>query len=282
MKGGLENEKSAMTLMPMELNEKYFKKVSQVVYQVSGINLKDGKEALVRARLMKRLRALGMESFEEYLKFIDSNSGGEELGCMIDEMTTNKTFFFREIEHFNYLREKILPELKNNRLRFWSAACSSGEEPFSLAILLMENIPLIKSMDVRILATDISTKMLNKARKAVYEEETLQNVPKLFLQKYFVKVRNELFLAYQVKDNVSSMVQFSWLNLMGSWPMKGPFNVIFCRNVMIYFDRSTRQKLINRFWELIEPRGYLFVGHSESLSGISHKFKYVRPATYRK
>ena len=268
--------------MPMKLNEKYFKQVSQIVYRVSGINLKGGKEALVRARLMKRLRVMGMESFEEYLKFIDSNSGVGELGCMIDEMTTNKTFFFREIEHFNYLREKILPELKDNRLRFWSAACSSGEEPFSLAILLMENIPRIKSMDVRILATDISTKMLNKARKAVYEEETLRNVPKLFLQKYFVKNRNESFLAYHVKDNVSSMIQFSWLNLMESWPMKGPFNVIFCRNVMIYFDRPTQQKLINRFWELIEQGGYLFVGHSESLSGISHKFKYVRPATYRK
>ena len=271
-----------MTLMPMELDEKYFKKVSEIVYRVSGINLKGGKEALVRARLMKRLRVMGMESFEEYLKFIDSNSGGKELGCMIDEMTTNKTFFFREIEHFNYLCEKILPELKDNKLRFWSAACSSGEEPFSLAILLMENIPRIKSMDVRILATDISTKMLNKARKAVYEEETLRNVPKLFLQKYFVKVRNESFLAYQLKDDVSSIIQFSWLNLMEAWPMKGPFNVIFCRNVMIYFDRPTQQKLINRFWALIEPGGYLFVGHSESLSGISHKFKYVRPATYRK
>ena len=266
----------------MELNEKYFKKVSQIVYQVSGINLKGGKEALVRARLMKRLRVMGMESFEEYLKFIDSNSGAKELGCMIDEMTTNKTFFFREIEHFNYLCEKILPELKDNKLRFWSAACSSGEEPFSLAILLMENIPRIKSMDVRILATDISTKMLNKARKAVYEEETLRNVPKLFLQKYFVKVRNESFLAYQLKDDVSSIIQFSWLNLMEAWPMKGLFNVIFCRNVMIYFDRPTQQKLINRFWALIEPGGYLFVGHSESLSGISHQFKYVRPATYRK
>ena len=270
-----------MTLMSIELNEKHFKKVSRLVYRFSGINLKDGKEALVRARLMKRLRALGMGSFEEYFKYIE-NDRGEELGRMIDAMTTNKTSFFREAEHFNYLREKILPELKDQRLRFWSAACSSGEEPFSLAILLMENIPLIKSMDVRILATDISTKMLNKARKAVYEEETLRNVPKLFLQKYFVKVRNKSFLAYQVKDNVSSMIQFSWLNLMESWPMKGPFNVIFCRNVMIYFDRPTQQKLINRFWELLEPGGYLFVGHSESLSAISHKFKYIRPATYRK
>lgn len=271
-----------MTLLSIELNEKHFKKVSQLVYRFSGINLKDGKEALVRARLMKRLRALGMGSFEEYFKYIESDRGGEELSCMLDAMTTNKTFFFREAVHFNYLCEKILPELKGQKLRFWSAACSSGEEPFSLAILLMENVPQIKSVDVRILATDISTKMLNKARRAVYEEGTLRDVPRLLLQKYFIKVRKQHPLAYQVKDNVSSMVQLTWLNLMDSWPMKGSFNVIFCRNVMIYFDRPTQQKLINRFWELIEPGGYLFVGHSESLSAISHKFKYIRPATYRK
>ncbi|MDL1982415.1 MAG: chemotaxis protein CheW, partial [Deltaproteobacteria bacterium] len=242
------NQQQVMTLMSIELNEKHFKKVSQLVYRFSGINLKDGKESLVRARLMKRLRALRMGSFEEYLKYIESDRGGEELSCMIDAMTTNKTFFFREAEHFNYLREKILPELKGQRLRFWSAACSSGEEPFSLAILLMENVPQIKSRDVRILATDISTKMLNKARRAVYEEGTLRDVPRLFLQKYFIKVLNQHPLAYQVKDNVSSMVQLTLLNLMDSWPMKGPFNVIFCRNVMIYFDRPTQQKLINRFW----------------------------------
>jgi chemotaxis protein methyltransferase CheR len=272
-----------MTLMSIELNEKHFKKVSQLVYRFSGINLKDGKEALVRARLMKRLRALGMGSFEEYLKYIERDDrGGEELGCMIDVMTTNKTSFFREVEHFNYLRENILPELKGQRLRFWSAACSSGEEPFSLAILLMENVPQIKTMDVRILATDISANMLHKARRGVYEEGTLRDVPRPLLQKYFIKVQKQQPLAYQVKDDVSSIVQLTWLNLMDSWPMKGLFNVIFCRNVMIYFDRPTQQKLINRFWELIEPGGYLFVGHSESLSAISHKFKYIRPATYRK
>lgn len=276
------DQQRVMTLMSIELNEKHFKKVSQLVYQFSGINLKDGKEALVRARLMKRLRALRMGSFEEYFKYIESGRGGEELSCMIDEMTTNKTFFFRETEHFNYLCEKILPELKDQRLRFWSAACSSGEEPFSLAILLMENLPHMESRDVRILATDISAKMLDKARRAVYEEGTLRDVPRFLLQKYFIKVRKESLLAYQVKDNVSSMVQLAWLNLMDSWPMRGLFNVIFCRNVMIYFDTPTQQKLINRFWELIEPGGYLFVGHSESLSTISHKFKYIRPATYRK
>ncbi len=271
-----------MNSMSIELSGKQFNKVSQLVYQFSGIDLKAGKEALVKARLMKRLRALKMRSFDEYMNHIENDDGSRELGLMIDVITTNKTGFFREPEHFNYLRDKILPELKNPRMRFWSAACSSGEEPFSLAILLRDEVPNIDSRDVKILATDISTKMLEKASEAVYKEETLRDVPALLLQKYFIKNRKERPRTYRVKDSISKMIKFAWLNLMDPWPMKGPFNVIFCRNVMIYFDKPTQQKLINRFWDLLEQGGYLFVGHSEGLSSISHKFKYVRPATYRK
>ncbi|MBW1700771.1 MAG: protein-glutamate O-methyltransferase [Deltaproteobacteria bacterium] len=272
-----------MNSMSIELNEKQFNKVSQLVYQFSGINLKAGKEALVRARLMKRLRALKMRSFEEYMSHIENDEGSRELGLMIDVMTTNKTNFFREVEHFNYLRDKILPELRKPRMKFWSAACSSGEEPFSLAILLRDEIPKIESRDVKILATDISTTMLGRACEAVYKEETLRDVPELLLRKYFIKNRKEQPPTYRVKDSVRQMIKFAWLNLMlDTWPMKGLFDVIFCRNVMIYFDKPTQQKLINRFWHFLEPGGHLFVGHSESLSSISHKFKYVRPATYRK
>lgn len=272
-----------MTLASIELNEKQFKKISQLVYRFCGINLKEGKEALVRARLMKRLRVLGISSFEEYLKFIESDDGGQEMSLMIDVMTTNKTSFFREPEHFNFLGEKILPELKCRRMRFWSAACSSGEEPLSLAILLREKIPDIEHRDVLVLATDISTRMLENACKAIYKEESVRSLPTSLLQKYFVKIRNGSSACnYQVKDSIRTMIRPAWLNLMDSWPMKGPFNVIFCRNVMIYFDRPTQQRLINRFWDLLEPGGYLFVGHSEGLSAISHKFRYVRPATYRK
>ncbi|MBW2100633.1 MAG: protein-glutamate O-methyltransferase [Deltaproteobacteria bacterium] len=272
-----------MTLTSIELSEKQFKKVSQLVYHFCGINLKEGKQALVRARLIKRLRALGISGFEEYLEFIETDNGRHELGFMIDVMTTNKTSFFREQEHFNFLSKKILPELKCRRMRFWSAACSSGEEPFSLAILLREKMLDIDNKDVLILATDISTKMLENACKGIYKEQAVQGLPASFLQKYFVKIRNgSLPCNYQVKDTIRTMVRPAWLNLMDSWPMKGPFNVIFCRNVMIYFDRPTQQRLINRFWDFLEPGGYLFVGHSEGLSAISHKFCYVRPATYRK
>ncbi len=271
-----------MNINSAELNDKQFNKVSQMVYRFSGINLKAGKEALVRARLMKRVRALRMASIDAYMKHIESEEGVGELISMIDAMTTNKTGFFREAEHFNFLREKILPEIKGPKMRFWSAACSSGEEPFSLAITLQDSIADINSRDCLILATDISRRMLEKAGRAVYSQEAIRDLPVPFIRKYFKKISDGARPTFQVKDRIRGLVRLGWLNLMEPWPMTGPFNVIFCRNVMIYFDRSTQQNLINRFWDLLEPGGYLFVGHSEGLSGVSHKFNYVQPATYRK
>ena len=271
-----------MTLPMVELNDKQFKKVSELVSRLSGINLKEGKEALVRARLMKRVRALKIKDIDAYLRYIESDEGTLELGDMIDVMTTNKTGFFREAEHFNFLREKILPEIKGSKMRFWSAACSSGEEPFSLAITLRENISDIDSKDCLILATDISSRMLEKAGKAVYCQASVRDIQATVIRKYFNKLDNGLSPSFQVKNHVKGLVRLAWLNLMDPWPMTGPFNVIFCRNTMIYFDRSTQQKLIKRFWDLLKPGGYLFIGHSEGLLGISHKFTYVQPATYRK
>lgn len=271
-----------MNFLLTELSDRQFKKISDIVYRECGINLKSGKEALVRARLTKRLRALKMEGFREYVKYLESDNGRGEPALLIDVMTTNKTSFFREVAHFNFLREKFLPKLTNKRMRFWSAACSSGEEPFSLGMILLDSVPDIASKDVKILATDISPTILGKARKATYGEGTLQDLPSGFLRKYFIKVRNEGSQAYQVNTNVRRMVRLAKLNLMDSWPMKGPFKVIFCRNVMIYFDRATQEKLINRFWGLLESGGYLFVGHSEGLSGVKHKFQYVQPAIYIK
>lgn len=269
-------------LMSAELGEKEFKKISRLVYSLCGIYLRDGKQALVRARLMKRLRALHLSDFETYLKYIESDGGHQEIGCLIDVITTNKTSFFREPEHFNYLEKKILPELTCRRLRFWTAACSSGEESFSLAMLLRENISDSDSKDMKILATDISARMLEKARRAVYAEPDLGGLPPVFVSKYFFRIQEGPPRLWQVKENIRKMVRVARLNLMDAWPMKGPFDVIFCRNVMIYFDKPTQEKLINRFWDLLDPGGYLFVGHSEGLSAISHKFRYIRPAVYRK
>ncbi len=273
-----------MNFISAELSETQFQAVSRMVYRLCGINLKDGKQALVRARLMKRLRALKMQSFEEYLNYIGTEAGISELSSMIDVITTNKTNFFREPEHFQYLCDNILPEMKQMRkLRFWTAACSSGEEAFSLAIVLRESLSDIDLRDIKILATDISVRMLEKARKSVYNgKDTLQDVDIQFLQKYFVKTGDGDSSEYQVKDVIRNMVKIARLNLMEPWPMKGLFHIIFCRNVMIYFDRATQQRLVNRFWDSLEPGGYLFVGHSEGLSAISHQFRYIRPAVYRK
>jgi chemotaxis protein methyltransferase CheR len=271
-----------MNLMSVQLSANNFQKISEIVYRSSGINLKQGKEALVRSRLMKRLRAQRIDSVHEYLDYIDSPEGSYELALFIDVMTTNKTSFFREAEHFNYLRDHVLPDLNSPRLRFWSAACSSGEEPYTLAIWLREHLPDIDKKDVLILATDISKRMLEKAQLAVYPAESVKNLPSPQFKKYFTRLNGQHSGRYRITGEVRKMVRLAWLNLLESWPMKGSFNVIFCRNVMIYFDRPTQQRLINRFWDLLEPGGFLFVGHSEGLSAINHKFRYMRPATYRK
>jgi chemotaxis protein methyltransferase CheR len=271
-----------MNMMSVDLSAKHFIKISEIVHRSCGINLKPGKEALVRSRLMKRLRTYKTNSVQEYLDYIESSDGRQELALFIDAMTTNKTSFFRESEHFNYLRDHVLPDLKSHRLRFWSAACSSGEEPYTLAIWLREHLPGIENKDLLILATDISKRMLEKAHLAVYPAETLKDLPSPQFKKYFNPLNGQYAGSYRITDEVRKMVRLAWLNLLESWPMKGPFNVIFCRNVMIYFDRPTQQRLINRFWELLEPGGFLFVGHSEGLSAIKHKFRYMRPATYQK
>jgi chemotaxis protein methyltransferase CheR len=271
-----------MNLMSVQLSQKHFRKISEIVYRSCGINLKPGKEALVRSRLMKRLRVQRINSVQEYLEYIESAEGNHELALFIDVMTTNKTSFFREADHFNYLRDHVLPDLKGHRLRFWSAACSSGEEPYTLAIWLREHMPNIDKKDALILATDISNRMLERAKLAIYPAKTVNDLPSSQYKKYFNPLNGAHAGSYRISDDVRKLVRLGWLNLLESWPMKGPFNVIFCRNVMIYFDKSTQQKLINRFWELLEPGGYLFVGHSEGLSAINHKFRYMRPATYRK
>ncbi|NIA29223.1 MAG: hypothetical protein GWP06_04820 [Actinobacteria bacterium] len=269
-------------LMSIELSETQFKKISQMTYRLCGIQLPNGKQQLVKARLLKRLHALNLGSFEQYMKYIERDGADHELVNMIDFLTTNKTSFFREFQHFDFLRQHVLPGFKGGRLRLWSAGCSSGEEPYSIAMLLREEIANIDRYDVRILATDISTRVLEGAREGVYEENTLRDVSPKFRQKYFSCVRRELPSTYRVKDNLKALIQFARLNLMENWPMKGPFDVIFCRNVMIYFDKETRKELIHRFWELLGAGGYLFVGHSESLTTLSHELAYVQPAVYIK
>ncbi len=262
-----------------ELGRKHFETISGMLYRVCGIKLGAGKEGLVKSRLMKRLRHLGHDDFDTYIDFVQSQSGAQELAKMVDALTTNKTSFFREQAHFDYLKDKILPQTRE-RLRIWSAGCSSGEEPYSIGILLRQEFSGLERVDVKILATDISERMLTRAKEGIYPQESVEDIPQPIVQQYFTKVHVGSGTSYRVSDQVRSLIRFAPLNLMEPWPMQGPFDVVFCRNVMIYFDKPARQELVNRFYSLLRPGGHLFVGHSESLTGSQHRFNYVQPAVY--
>ena len=277
-----------MTELPVHhlsgLDEESFERISRILYQHSGIALSAGKHELVKSRLGKRIRATGIGGFEEYLAYIEQDRSGRELRELIDALTTNKTSFFRESEHFDFLRQSVLPKLRESsgKKRIWSAGCSTGEEPYTIAIALREEIPNIDLMDLKILATDISDKVLACARKAEYAADKLDGLPPEILKKHFKPVGNGERMIWRVNDSVRKLVSLAKLNLMGPWGMKGPFQIIFCRNVMIYFDRPTQQRLVQRFWDMLERGGYLFVGHSESLTSTNKNFTYVKPAVYMK
>ena len=270
-----------MKLYSVELSPAHFKRVRDLMYDSSGVNLVGGKEELVKARLTKRLRELDLPDFDAYLDYLDRDASGGELVRMVDELTTNKTSFFREEPHFEMLRERILPAYRERggSFRIWCAGCSSGEEPYSLAITLCEEFPDIAQRDVKILATDISPTILAKARAGVYAPGTLEDVSSGQRQRFFQGLDDGRFSA---GPELRSLISFALLNLMESWPMKGPFDMIFCRNVMIYFDLETRERLVDRYRDLLAPGGYLCVGHSESLNASNHGMTYVQPAVYRK
>lgn len=268
-----------------DLSDHEFDIVRGLLHRIAGIHLTDAKRDLVRVRLGKRLRALGWTSFEEYVAHIQSAEGQAELARMVDGLTTNKTSFFREPAHFTFLREVVFPAWSEDRraIRIWSAGCSTGEEPYSLAMLLLESLPRIAERDVRILATDISPRVLKVARAGRYGDEEVVDVPDLLRARYFLRHENPRGgSTWEVRPEVRALVRFAHLNLMDDWPMRGPFDAIFCRNVMIYFDHDTRQRLVQRFEGLLDEGGYLFVGHSESLSTYRQGLEYIQPAVYRR
>ena len=272
---------SGAALAGAPLGDAHFETIRQLVYRVAGINLTHGKEGLVRSRLAPRLRALGLDDFDAYLDHLDRDVSGAELVQLVDVITTNKTSFFREPEHFDLLQRVVLPPLaeRGGTARFWSAGCSSGEEPYTIAIVARELLGG-SAADARILATDVSTRIMRRAREGVYHDRELAGVPPAIMRRHFVNhpaVPGSLC----VVDETRATVRFARLNLMHDWPMRGPFDAIFCRNVMIYFDRPTQQRLVNRFAALLAPGGYLFVGQSESLTALTHDLQYVQPAVYR-
>jgi chemotaxis protein methyltransferase CheR len=246
-----------------------FRKISAMVHGDAGIYLPDAKATLVYSRLAKRLRALGLSSFKDYCALVAGAEGLDERQKMLAALTTNVTRFFREPHHFEHLRGKVLPPLleaarRGARVRLWSAACSSGQEPFSIAMTILSLMPEAADHDVKVLATDIDPNMVAAGRRAAYDAHLLDGVPAELRRRWTVPGPGG---AARMADEARALVTFNELNLIGDWPMKGRFDAIFCRNVAIYFEDETQARLWSRFAPLINPDGALYIGHSERIQG---------------
>jgi chemotaxis protein methyltransferase CheR len=261
-----------------------FQRFRTLIYDESGISLNDQKKSLLASRLAKRLRDLDLKSFSEYYKAVTEDPTREEFTRLLDLVSTNKTDFFREPKHFDFLREQILPGLEDvKRIRIWSSACSTGEEPYTIAMTLYEGVQNPEQWDFKILASDLSTRVLAKAASGVYDEDRFRDVPPDVLKRHFLRGRGEQAGLYKVKPHLADVIAFRRLNLMDDrFPIKNPLDLIFCRNVMIYFDRPTQEVLVNKFHRYLKPGGHLFIGHSESLQWVTHPFKSVAPTIYQK
>lgn len=277
-----------MSISTFELKNSDFEKISRLVYEQCGIYLHEGKKELVKARLSKRLRAGSYKSFTDYYHYVTTEEGTEELISMIDSISTNLTSFFREESHFVRLRHIILSLMEKsghrgskNTLKIWSAGCSTGEEPYTLAITVAESIGQ-KSLEASILATDISTKVLRVAESGIYAQERTKGIASPILKKYFQVGTGQSEGYVRVKNDLKKMITFQRFNLMERFPDRNNYDIIFCRNVMIYFDKKTQNILVNKFYDSLASGGYFFIGHSESLTGLKHQFNYVEPSVYLK
>ena len=249
----------------------------------SGIQVPDERFDMFYSRLSKRVRRLGLNDFSEYCDYLQSNHE-EEFTDFINAITTNLTSFFREMHHFDYLRDVVIPELlKRNaatkQIRIWSAGCSTGEEPYSIAMTMLENVP--SDWDVKILATDLDTQVLQTASEGIYAQDRIAELPTSVLKRWFMKSKSSPEYV-KVKPQLQEIIQFRQLNLMQEWSMTTPFDVIFCRNVLIYFDRETKAALAKRYAKLLVSKSWLFIGHSESLNQLSSEFELVATTSYRK
>lgn len=271
------------------MTDQEFRMISDLIYEHCGINLHEGKKELVRARLAKRFRTSPFTSFADYIKHVLDDKTGMEFSKLVDSLSTNLTRFFREQDHFSFMRESLLPRIiergektGNKRIRAWSAGCSSGEEPYSVSMTVLDCLQHLPEWDFRLLATDISTTNLQIAKQGCYTPERVAPVSPAQRQRYFETEQQGQDTYLKVKSALRKVIYFNYLNLMETWPVKGPLNFICCCNVMIYFDKKTQAYLVSRYWDLLEKGGILFTGHSESLTGIEHKFNYVQPTVYMK
>ena len=274
--------------MNAEITEREFKLFQSLIYRETGISLHDKKATMVQARLSKRLRELGMNSFTKYYEFLDDGRNAEELLRLLSAISTNVTSFFREGAQWDFL-EGYLGNLHvtnpGKKLRIWSAASSTGQEPYSIAMFLNEHLQNIREWNIKLLATDIDTKVLAHAMRGIYSEKDIGAMPKVFLNRYFVKVKTDNGMEYQIIEPLRKMILYRMFNLVrGDFSMfkEKTFDIIFCRNVMIYFDGPTREELVKRFHSLLKPGGLLLLGHSESLTRQNSEFKLVQSAIYKK
>lgn len=264
------------------MSERNFRVLKKIAYDVTGINLSDHKQNMIYGRLARRIRALGLRDFDQYCELLAQDSS-PEIREFVNAITTNLTAFFRENHHFEFVKNSLLPELlrrkqSERRIRLWSAGCSTGEEPYSLA-MVVRSIPALHTWDVKILATDLDSNVLEKAENGEYAAERFTGIP----PQYHTYVEREPGRnTIGIREEIRRLVTFKQLNLLHQWPMKGPFDVIFCRNVVIYFDAPTQVKLFDRYANMLAPDGHLFIGHSESLHKISERFVSLGRTIYRR
>jgi chemotaxis protein methyltransferase CheR len=267
--------------------EQDFARVRTLLYQYAGISLNDSKVDLVYGRLSRRLRATGYTDFKSYLAFVTSAHGGAELVNFVNALTTNLTAFFREPHHFDYLQQRLLPESMrwhdcDRRIRYWSAGCSTGEEAYSIAMVVREHLPAARDWDLKILATDLDSSVVEAARGGRYTAQRIAGLSRQRAAKWFHAMGDRGSDEVQIDASLRELVTFKQLNLMQQWPMRGPFDAIFCRNVVIYFDKPTQQNLFDRYADLLVEGGYLFLGHSESMYQLCDRFELIGQTIYRK
>lgn len=273
------------------ISDEDFKIISKLIYEETRILMSEHKKALVTARLSKRLKALNLSTFIEYVKFLESPNGSEELINFINAVTTNKTDFFRENKHFEYMKNVFLPqwerdyeEGKVKNLRIWSSACSTGEEPYTILITLFEYFGhKMDKYDIKVLASDIDTNVLNHANAGIYREDVVKPIEMSLLKKYFLKGTGENQGKYKVKDMFRDYIVFKQVNLKDPhFDINTHFDLLFCRNVIIYFDKEFQRDLFTRFYNYLKTDALVFIGHSETLFGVSDKYKYVTSNVYKK
>lgn len=272
-----------------DMTDAEFGALRDLIYKVAGISLGDNKKQLLVARLGRRLRMLGLATFAHYhQRLVAEDPGGDEMREMLNCVTTNKTDFFRENHHFEYLRDHVLREAKERaarggprRLRIWSAGCSTGEEPYSIAMTLLDALGGTGGWDIKILASDLDTQVLATAEKGIYAQERVASLPESIKHAHFLRGKGDSDGLVRVRPELQKLISFRRINFVETpWPIRTHFDLIFCRNVIIYFDRDTQRRLFERMREKVAPHGYLFVGHSENLFWLKDLFEPVHPTIY--